>query len=159
AGAEPVGERGGGVQCDQTNAEEEDASGQNHSPKQGRGWRTGPRWGNYTSPRQDGLSSQYAATIMSPRMTRAESSTPPRAAEVPKPGARTALVLLLGINLFNYVDRTVLASVESLIRGHFGVSPADTGWLATAFLLSYMVFAPLFGWLADRYRRWLLVAV
>ena len=74
-------------------------------------------------------------------------------------GARTAVALLLAINLFNYVDRTVLASVESLIRGHFQVSPTATGWLATAFFVSYMVFSPLFGWLGDRYRRWLLVAV
>jgi MFS family permease len=33
------------------------------------------------------------------------------------------------------------------------------GWLATAFLLSYMVFAPVFGWLGDRFSRWVLVAV
>src|SRR6476620_7518344 len=77
----------------------------------------------------------------------------------PRTGARTAVALLLAINLFNYVDRTVLASVESLIRDHFRVSPTATGWLATAFLLSYMVFSPLFGWLGDRYRRWTLVAV
>ena len=30
----------------------------------------------------------------------------------PAPGARSALILLLGINLFNYIDRQVLASVE-----------------------------------------------
>ena len=30
----------------------------------------------------------------------------------PAPGARTALWLLLAINLFNYIDRQVLASVE-----------------------------------------------
>jgi MFS family permease len=35
---------------------------------------------------------------------------------------------------------------------------AKTGALATAFLLSYMVLAPLFGWLADRFSRWLIVA-
>jgi MFS transporter, Spinster family, sphingosine-1-phosphate transporter len=69
------------------------------------------------------------------------------------------VALLLAINLFNYVDRTVLASVESPIRDHFRVSPTSTGLLGTAFLVSYMVFSPLFGWLGDRYRRWALVAV
>jgi MFS family permease len=73
--------------------------------------------------------------------------------------ARTALVLLLCINLFNYVDRQVLAAVEPLIREQFGVSQAKMGWLATAFLVSYMLFAPVFGWLGDRMSRWLLVAV
>jgi MFS family permease len=77
----------------------------------------------------------------------------------PIPGARAALVLLLGINLFNYVDRQVLAAVEPLIREHYGVTQSQMGWLATAFLLSYMVFSPLFGWLGDRFSRWKLVAV
>ncbi|MEO6436947.1 MAG: MFS transporter, partial [Tepidisphaeraceae bacterium] len=73
--------------------------------------------------------------------------------------ARTALILLLGINLFNYVDRQVLAGVEPLIRADFGVSKNTMGWLATAFLVSYMILAPLFGWLGDRMSRWLLVAI
>jgi MFS family permease len=75
------------------------------------------------------------------------------------PGARTALMLLLGINLFNYVDRQILAAVEPLIRADFGVSQARMGWLATAFLVSYMLCSPVFGWLGDRMSRWLLVAI
>jgi hypothetical protein len=35
------------------------------------------------------------------------------------PGALTALALLLGINLFNYIDRQVLAAVEPQIRETF----------------------------------------
>src|SRR5688572_21038403 len=75
------------------------------------------------------------------------------------PGARPALILLLSINLFNYVDRQVLAAVEPLIREYFGATQAQMGWLATAFLVSYMVCSPLFGWLGDRVSRWMLVAV
>jgi MFS family permease len=33
------------------------------------------------------------------------------------------------------------------------------GWLSTAFLLTYMLTAPLFGWLADRTSRWILVGI
>jgi MFS family permease len=88
---------------------------------------------------------------------RQDFAAPPE--NVSPPGARSALVLLLGINLFNYVDRQVLAAVEPLLRDHFKVSQAQMGWLATAFLLSYMVFSPAFGWLGDRYSRWKLVAV
>ena len=77
----------------------------------------------------------------------------------PMPGARASLVLLLAINLFNYVDRQVLAAVEPLIREEFGVSQAKMGWLATAFLVSYMVCSPIFGWLGDRTSRWMLVAI
>ena len=37
-----------------------------------------------------------------------------------------------------------------------GDARARTGLLATAFLVSYMVTAPIFGWLADRMARWLI---
>lgn len=74
-----------------------------------------------------------------------------------------ALALLLAINLFNYLDRYILAAVEPLIADHFFAATdetamAKTGALATAFLLSYMLLAPVFGWLADRFSRWLLIA-
>ncbi|MFZ4395312.1 MAG: hypothetical protein ACOYOU_06750 [Kiritimatiellia bacterium] len=39
--------------------------------------------------------------------------------EHPLPGARTALLLLLGINLFNFIDRQVLAAVVPDIRRVF----------------------------------------
>lgn len=77
-------------------------------------------------------------------------------------GAKKALLLLLSINLFNYIDRYILAAVEPQIR-HAFLSPDDpeamakTGALATAFLVSYMIMAPVFGWFADRVSRWVLV--
>jgi MFS family permease len=92
-------------------------------------------------------------------------SEPDDSSAQPLPGARSALVLLLLINLFNYIDRYVLAAVEPNIAKDFFNDRKDAatltkmGWLATAFLLSYMVTAPIFGWLADRMSRWLLVGV
>lgn len=82
----------------------------------------------------------------------------------PLPGAYRALALLLAINLFNYLDRYILAAVEPEIRRAFFApddpdAMAKTGLLATAFLVTYLVAAPLFGWLADRTSRWLLIAV
>ena len=80
------------------------------------------------------------------------------------PGARTALTLLLGINLFNYIDRFVLAAVEPNIRAAF-FAPGDpnamamTGTLAPAFLVTYMLSAPVLGFLADRFSRWVIVGV
>jgi len=67
-----------------------------------------------------------------------------------KTNARFALGLLLAINLFNYLDRYILAAVEPLIAAHFFAAGdenamAKTGSLATAFLLSYMLLAPVFG--------------
>jgi MFS family permease len=81
------------------------------------------------------------------------------------PGARAALTLLVLINLFNYIDRQVLAAVEPEIRRELLADFSDeqaqirTGFLATAFLLSYMVFAPVFGLLAGRFSRWHLVGL
>jgi MFS family permease len=83
------------------------------------------------------------------------------------PGTVPAMALLLSINLFNYIDRQVLAAVEPEVReGLFPAhSPHDPivlfkmGLLSTAFLVSYMLTAPLFGLLAERWSRWLLIAV
>ncbi len=78
------------------------------------------------------------------------------------PGARSALGLLLAINLFNYIDRQILAAVLPRLKSEFlaDVPNADSkaGLLTTAFLLSYMCCAPVFGWLADRMSRWVLIA-
>src|SRR5207237_7384701 len=84
------------------------------------------------------------------------------------------------INLFNYIYRQVLASVLPYIRPlaqNLGDSPLSSllnwlqrllgsnpenaliGLLAMAFMVTYMVAAPLFGWLAERWSRWLLVGV
>jgi predicted MFS family arabinose efflux permease len=74
------------------------------------------------------------------------------------------LTLLLLINLFNYIDRFVLAAVVPKIRAEF-LAPDDNwaeakmGALSTAFMVSYMIFAPIFGLLADRMSRWWLIAI
>jgi MFS family permease len=73
--------------------------------------------------------------------------------------ARLALVLLLAINLFNYVDRYILAQVSETIRLEFHSSSAAMGALSLAFLVTYMILSPVFGFLADRYSRWLLIGV
>jgi MFS family permease len=79
-----------------------------------------------------------------------------------KSRARTALFLLLGINLFNYIDRQVLAALEPEIRATFFKAGdpnamALTGLLGSAFLVTYMVSAPVLGFLADRMSRWIIV--
>jgi MFS family permease len=84
---------------------------------------------------------------------------PARDLSAPVRGAHWSVILLLAINLFNYVDRQVLAAVELKIEDEFNITQAQMGWAATAFLISYMVISPVFGWLADRMSRWLLVGI
>jgi MFS family permease len=82
----------------------------------------------------------------------------------PKSSARFALGLLLAINLFNYIDRQVLAALEPDIRVAFFSSAdenamAKTSALGIAFLVTYMISAPLLGFLADRISRWFIVGI
>jgi MFS transporter, Spinster family, sphingosine-1-phosphate transporter len=72
---------------------------------------------------------------------------------------RTALVLLTALNLFNYVDRSVLFAVQPLVQSEFHVSKAQIGLLTSAFLICYMIAAPFVGPLADRYSRKLIIVV
>jgi predicted MFS family arabinose efflux permease len=73
--------------------------------------------------------------------------------------AGLALFLLTCLNLFNFIDRYVLPGVQPLVQKEFGVNDAQIGLLTTAFFFTYMIAAPLTGWLGDRYaRRPLIVA-
>lgn len=109
-------------------------------------------------------SSDPAATLAYQTSGQPAVSASPLPAERPLPGARMALILLLLINLFNYIDRQVLAAnlppIESqLLPPHSLENEERLGDLATAFMVSYMLIAPLFGWLADRMPRWRLVGI
>src|SRR5437868_1156455 len=66
-----------------------------------------------------------------------------------------ALIVLTTVNLLNYVDRQVLPSVASyMIKDvHLQLTDAEIGYMESALLLSFTVFAPLFGRLGDRYPR------
>jgi MFS family permease len=77
----------------------------------------------------------------------------------PLPGAGAALALLLTINLFNYIDRQVLAAVEPVLSDEFKLSEPQAGSLASAFLYAYMIGAPILGRLAERWSRWWLVGI
>ena len=66
---------------------------------------------------------------------------------------RYALGLLLAVNLLNYIDRQVLFAVFPLIKADLKITDTELGLLGSAFMVSYMVIAPLFGWLGDRWSR------
>ncbi len=82
-------------------------------------------------------------------------------------GARSALALLLAINLFNYIDRQILSAVLPLLQLDGTIfDPTDPwlklklGALTSAFLVAYMIFSPLVGWLDGHgYRRWIVLGL
>src|SRR5438093_8472260 len=82
--------------------------------------------------------------------------------EILPTGARSALFLLLTVNLFNYIDRQILAALEPDIRATFFAvgdvnAMTKTGLLGDAFFVTYMLSAPILGLLADRFSRWIIV--
>ncbi|XP_054737254.1 protein spinster [Anastrepha obliqua] len=67
------------------------------------------------------------------------------------------VVVLCFVNLINYMDRFTIAGVLTDIQDDFNIGDDDGGLLQTAFVLSYMICAPVFGYLGDRYsRRWIM---
>ncbi len=79
-----------------------------------------------------------------------------------KPPTRAAhygLAILTFINLFNYLDRYVVASlVESLKASDLRLNDTQAGSLMTGFVLVYMLTSPFFGTLGDRGPRPRLLA-
>ncbi|MSR48723.1 MAG: MFS transporter [Gemmataceae bacterium] len=79
------------------------------------------------------------------------------------PKAKAALTLLLAINLFNYIDRYILSSTiagieTDLLRNHSPDSKkALLGIIATCFMASFMIFAPVFGIFCTKIKRWHLI--
>src|SRR6266487_5873920 len=68
--------------------------------------------------------------------------------------ARVGLAVLTLINLFNYLDRWIVAALaESMKHSELHLSDTQLGLLMTGFLAIYMLAAPLFGALGDRRSR------
>lgn len=68
------------------------------------------------------------------------------------------ITLLFLVNLLNYIDRYTLAGVLRETQDYFNISDSESGLLQTVFICSYMLLAPLFGYLGDRYpRKWLII--
>jgi MFS family permease len=62
-------------------------------------------------------------------------------------------LLLLGLNLLNYIDRYILPGAQPLIQREFHATDEQMGALTTAMFFFYMLAAPATGWLGDRMSR------
>jgi MFS family permease len=73
--------------------------------------------------------------------------------------ARYALGVLTFINLFNYLDRWVVAAVvESIKKSELHLTDTQIGLIPTGFIIIYTITSPLFGTFGDRARRPPLIA-
>jgi len=78
---------------------------------------------------------------------------PPVGPEFARLGRRALAVLTL-INLFNYLDRWIVAALaESMKHSELHLSDTQLGSLMTGFIIVYMIAAPLFGALGDARSR------
>jgi len=74
--------------------------------------------------------------------------------------ARRGLLILTLINLFNYVDRYMIAAIaETLRHSALHVSDFQYGLLGSGFIVVYMITAPVFGALGDTRSRTRLIAL
>ena len=62
-------------------------------------------------------------------------------------------ILLLALNLLNFIDRYILPGAQPLIQSDLHATDQQMGALTTALFVTYMLVAPLTGWLGDRFRR------
>lgn len=74
--------------------------------------------------------------------------------------ATYALGVLTFINLFNYVDRWVVAAVvESIKRSELALTDTQLGFVGAGFIIIYTLTSPMFGILGDRRARPPLIAL
>jgi MFS family permease len=68
------------------------------------------------------------------------------------PGLR-ALIILTALNLLNYLDRYLVHAALPLIMVDLALSPTQGGVLVSAFVVGYVLFSPIFGYMGDRMAR------
>ncbi|XP_057372609.1 protein spinster-like [Daphnia carinata] len=69
------------------------------------------------------------------------------------------VIILCFVNLLKYMDRFTIAGILPEIQCFFDISDAQGGLLSTAFVVSYMLFSPIVGYLGDRFSRKLIMAI
>ena len=89
------------------------------------------------------------------------TATAPARSSAPSPvaGATLAFLLLTALNFVNYIDRYILPGVQELVKKDFHVSDSDIGSITFWFFLTYMLSAPLTGWLGDHFPRKPLIVI
>ena len=110
------------------------------------------------------LTSEHDAADLSP-----DSYPPLQSARLPPghrrllgavhpPGALYSFTILFFINLLNFMDRYIPSATKKEIQDHFDLTDFETSFPLTVFIIVYMCFCPLFGYLSDKgyNRKWLI---
>lgn len=79
--------------------------------------------------------------------------------EIPWIGSKSfSVVLLTFVNLINYMDRFTVVGILDDVKSYYNLTDTEQGLLQTVFIVSYMLMAPVFGYLGDRYTRKIIMA-
>ncbi|XP_044079349.1 protein spinster homolog 3 isoform X2 [Siniperca chuatsi] len=105
-----------------------------------------PRWSLSSSSGLHYGSFVNSLSSLTPNAVDDKPATPPRRAYI-------AVAVLCYINLLNYMERYTIAGVLTDIQKFFVVSDSTAALLQTVFICSFLLLAPLFGYLGDRYNR------
>ncbi len=85
-------------------------------------------------------------------------NTPPVGTTAVAHGAGFAVFVLTMMNLLNYVDRWIPSVVKDLFKADLQLTDFQTSLPLTGFIFVYMLTSPIFGALADRWPRKVLIA-
>ena len=91
--------------------------------------------------------------------TSSKSNESKKSSRITRSQARFAFIVLLVINVLNYVDRSVLAAVQTTIQKDFHLTDTQLGWLTSSFLLIYGLTTLPIGVWADKSVRKNIVAL
>uniref|UniRef100_T1J6E4 Major facilitator superfamily (MFS) profile domain-containing protein n=1 Tax=Strigamia maritima TaxID=126957 RepID=T1J6E4_STRMM len=89
--------------------------------------------------------SQKTSSIVQPDENRSKS-------------ALATVLILFFVNLLNYMDRFTIAGVLPEVQTFYNIDHTEAGLLQTSFVCSFMILAPIFGYLGDRYNRKYIMA-
>ena len=67
--------------------------------------------------------------------------------------------LLIFINLFNYIDRGFISSLDTKFVQEYNISDSTSGFINSSFIIGYLVFSPIFSLLVNKYNKIILIVI
>ena len=67
--------------------------------------------------------------------------------------------LFILINLFNYIDRGFISSLDTTFVEQYNITDTTSGFINSSFIIGYLVFSPLFSILVKKYNKIILIFI
>ena len=67
--------------------------------------------------------------------------------------------LFIFINLFNYIDRGFISSLDTTFVKEYNISNTKSGFINSSFIIGYLLFSPVFSLLVKRCNKILLIFI